>query len=208
MNEKESNMLTKSDIGDIKTHLLQVQGYYRKSLNALEQLMFKMSNPITILNDNLKYSSVVENIKVLRELDQNVEQLLAKIEKNGVIEMSCKYAEKENYGWKCNLTEKSCKFLVPNSELCADMTLEPLKLSEEQNIVLTKLDWKNIEMYLSFMKENYKKSSEFWEELAKRKDLDGEYKYPVAVKNNKLLKETDRSVERLLAKIGGVKDDE
>ena len=81
MNEKESNMLTKSDIGDIKTHLLQVQGYYRKSLNALEQLMVKMSNPITILNDNLKYSAVVENIKVLRELDQNVEQLLAKIEK-------------------------------------------------------------------------------------------------------------------------------
>lgn len=81
LNEKESNMLTKSDIGDIKTHLLQVQGYYRKSLNAWEQLMVKMSNPITILNDNLKYSSVVENIKVLRELDQNVEQLLAKIEK-------------------------------------------------------------------------------------------------------------------------------
>lgn len=115
--------------------------------------------------------------------------------------MSCKYAEEENYGWKCNLTGNSCKFLVPNSELCADMTLEPLKLSEEQNIVLTKLDWRNIEMYLSFMKENYKKSSEFWEELAKRKDLDGE-KYPVAVKNNKL-KETERSVERLLTKIGG-----
>ena len=32
-------------------------------------------------------------------------------------------------------------------------------------------------MYLSFMKENYKKSSEFWEELAKRKDLDDKYKY-------------------------------
>ena len=43
--------------------------------------MVKMSNPITILNDNLKYSSVVENVAVLRELDQNVEQLLAKIEK-------------------------------------------------------------------------------------------------------------------------------
>ena len=41
--------------------------------------MTKMSNPITILNDNIKYSSVVENVKVLRELDQNVEQLLAKI---------------------------------------------------------------------------------------------------------------------------------
>lgn len=79
MNEKESNMLTKSELGDIKTHLLQVQGYYRKSLNALEQLMIKMSNPITILNDNIKYSAVVENVKVLRELDQNVERLLAKI---------------------------------------------------------------------------------------------------------------------------------
>lgn len=81
MDTKENNTLTKSDIGDIKTHLLQVQGYYRKSLNAWEQLMSKMSNPITILNDNFKYSSVVENVAVLRELDQNVEQLLAKIEK-------------------------------------------------------------------------------------------------------------------------------
>ena len=81
MDTKENNTLTKSDIGDIKTHLLQVQGYYRKSLNAWEQLMSKMSNPITILNDNLKYSSVVENVAVLRELDQNVEQLLATIEK-------------------------------------------------------------------------------------------------------------------------------
>lgn len=79
MDKKESSSLTKSDLGDIKTHLLQVQGYYRKSLNAWEQLMTKMSNPITILNDNIKYSSVVENVKVLRELDQNVEQLLAKI---------------------------------------------------------------------------------------------------------------------------------
>ena len=76
---KENNVLTKSELGDIKTHLLQVQGYYRKSLNAWEQLMIKMSNPITILNDNLKYSSVVENVAVLRELDQNVEQLLKKI---------------------------------------------------------------------------------------------------------------------------------
>lgn len=82
MDTKENNTLTKSDIGDIKTHLLQVQGYYRKSLNAWEQLMSKMSNPITILNDNLKYSSVVENVKVLRELDQNVEQLLKKKLKN------------------------------------------------------------------------------------------------------------------------------
>lgn len=81
MDKRESNVLTKSDIGNIKTHLLQVQGYYRKSLKAWEQLMIKMSNPITILNDNLKYSSVVENVAVLRELDQNVEQLLAKIEK-------------------------------------------------------------------------------------------------------------------------------
>lgn len=79
MDKRESNVLTKSDVGDIKTHLLQVQGYYRKSLNAWEQLMVKMSNPITILNDNLKYSSVVENIKALRELEQNVEQLLKKI---------------------------------------------------------------------------------------------------------------------------------
>lgn len=79
MDKKESSSLTKSELGDIKTHLLQVQGYYRKSLNAWEQLMTKMSNPITILNDNIKYSSVVENVKVLRELDQNVEQLLAKI---------------------------------------------------------------------------------------------------------------------------------
>ena len=79
MDTKENNVLTKSDIGDIKTHLLQVQGYYRKSLNAWEQLMTKMSNPITFLNDNLKYSSVVENVAVLRELDQNVEQLLKKI---------------------------------------------------------------------------------------------------------------------------------
>ncbi len=79
MDKKESNVLTKSELGDIKTHLLQVQGYYRKSLNALEQLMVKMSNPITILNDNLKYSSVVENVAVLRELEQNVEQLLKKI---------------------------------------------------------------------------------------------------------------------------------
>lgn len=71
--------LTKYELADIKTHLLQVQGYYRKSLNAWEQLMIKMSNPITILNDNLKYSSVVENVAVLRELDQNVEQLLKKI---------------------------------------------------------------------------------------------------------------------------------
>lgn len=79
MDKRESNVLTKSELGDIKTHLIQVQGYYRKSLKAWEQLMVKMSNPITILNDNLKYSSVVENVKVLRELDQNVEQLLKKI---------------------------------------------------------------------------------------------------------------------------------
>lgn len=76
MNEKESNMLTKSELGDIKTHLFQVQGYYRKSLRALEQLM---PDPITILKDGFKYSPVVENVKVLRELDQNVEQLLKKI---------------------------------------------------------------------------------------------------------------------------------
>ena len=204
LNEKESNVLTKSELGDIKTHLLQAEVHYKKELYFWEQLAKREG----VVSECFIHPKATKNIEALRELEQNVEQLLAKIEKNGVIEMSCKYAEKENYGWKCNLTEKSCRLLVPNSELCADMTLEPLKLSEEQNIVLTKLDWKNIEMYLSFMKENYKKSSEFWEELAKRKDLDGEYKYPVAVKNNKLLKETDRSVERLLAKIGGVKDDE
>lgn len=81
MDKKESSSLTKSELGDIKTHLIQVQVYYRKSLNAWEQLMSKMSNPITILNDNLKYSSVVENVAVLRKLDQNVEQLLNKLNK-------------------------------------------------------------------------------------------------------------------------------
>ncbi len=77
MSEKESNVLTKSELADIKTHLIQVQGYYRKSLKAWEQLI---PDSITILNGNLKYSTAVENVEILRELEQNVNQLLDKIE--------------------------------------------------------------------------------------------------------------------------------
>ncbi len=73
MNEKESNMLTKSELGDIKTHLIQVQVYYRRSLKVCEQLMQRL--------ETTSNGKTVERIEVLKELEQNVEQLLDKIER-------------------------------------------------------------------------------------------------------------------------------
>lgn len=73
LNEKKSNVLTKSDLGDIKTHLLQAEGYYKKDLYFWEQLA-KREGIVSI------HPGVVENIEVLRELEQNVEQLLTRIE--------------------------------------------------------------------------------------------------------------------------------
>lgn len=77
MDKKESSSLTKSELGDIKTHLIQVQGYYRNSLKVWEQLMSRLR---TISNGNVKCSTAVERIEILRELEQNVNQLLDRIE--------------------------------------------------------------------------------------------------------------------------------
>ena len=74
LNERESNTLTKSDIGDIKTHLLQVQGYYKKRLFYLKQIDQRKDS-----EGSLEYPAVTEIIENLKELDQNVEQLLQKI---------------------------------------------------------------------------------------------------------------------------------
>ena len=76
MAKKESNALTKSELGDIETHLIWVQGYYKKRLFYLKQLEQRKDS-----EGRLEYPAVTENIKNLKELDQNVEQLLAKIEK-------------------------------------------------------------------------------------------------------------------------------
>ena len=74
MDTKENNTLTKSDIGDIKTHLLQVQGYYKKRLFYLKQIEQRKDS-----EGSLEYPAVTEIIENLKELDQNVEQLLQKI---------------------------------------------------------------------------------------------------------------------------------
>ena len=73
MDTKENNVLTKSELGDIKTHLIQVQVYYRRSLKVCEQLMQRL--------ETTSNGKTVERIEVLRELEQNVEQLLDKIER-------------------------------------------------------------------------------------------------------------------------------
>ena len=74
MAKKESNALTNSELGDIETHLIWVQGYYKKRLFYLKQLEQRKDS-----EGRLEYPAVTENIKNLKELDQNVEQLLARI---------------------------------------------------------------------------------------------------------------------------------
>lgn len=74
MDKKESNVLTKSELGDIETHLIWVQGYYKKRLFYLKQIEQRKDS-----EGSLEYPAVTEIIENLKELDQNVEQLLRKI---------------------------------------------------------------------------------------------------------------------------------
>ncbi len=75
MDKRESNALTKSDLGDIKTHLLQAKVHYKKELYFWEQLVQREG----VVSDYI-HTRLDKNIKALRELEQNVEQLLNKIE--------------------------------------------------------------------------------------------------------------------------------
>lgn len=75
MDKKESSSLTKSDLGDIKTHLLQAKVHYKKELYFWEQLVQREG----VVSDYM-HTRLDKNIKALRELEQNVEQLLNKIE--------------------------------------------------------------------------------------------------------------------------------
>lgn len=73
-NQKKGTQFTKSELGDVETHLIWVQGYYKKRLFYLKQLEQRKDS-----EGRLKYPAVTEKIKNLKELDQNVEQLLSKI---------------------------------------------------------------------------------------------------------------------------------
>lgn len=80
--DKKSNVLTKSELADIqthliyiKTHLLFVKGYYHKRLKFWKRLA-----QIKDLGSNLDSTA---NIEVLRKMEQNVEQLLTRIEEMG-----------------------------------------------------------------------------------------------------------------------------
>ena len=73
-NQKKSTQFTKSELGDIETHLIWVQGYYKKRLFYLKQIEQRKDS-----EGSLEYPAVTEIIENLKELDQNVEQLLAKI---------------------------------------------------------------------------------------------------------------------------------
>lgn len=75
MDKKESSSLTKSNLGDIKTHLLQAKVHYKKELYFWEQLVQREG----VVSDYM-HTRLDKNIKALRELEQNVEQLLNKIE--------------------------------------------------------------------------------------------------------------------------------
>lgn len=75
LDKRESNALTKSDLGDIKTHLLQAKVHYKKELYFWEQLVQREG----VVSDYI-HTRLDKNIKALRELEQNVEQLLNKIE--------------------------------------------------------------------------------------------------------------------------------
>ena len=77
MDRKGSIVLAKSDVGDIKTHLLQAKVHYKKELYFWEQLVQREG----VVSECFIYPKATKNIEVLRELEQNVEQLLAKIEK-------------------------------------------------------------------------------------------------------------------------------
>lgn len=72
--EVRSNALTKSELDDIETHLIWVQGYYRKRLYFLKQMERRKDS-----EGRLEYPAVTGIIENLRELDENVEQLLTKI---------------------------------------------------------------------------------------------------------------------------------
>lgn len=63
-------------IADIKTHLLQAKGYYKKELYFWEQLVQREG----VVSEYFIYPKATKNIEALRELEQNVEQLLNKIE--------------------------------------------------------------------------------------------------------------------------------
>lgn len=72
--EVRSNALTKSELDDIETHLIWVQGYYKKRLHFLKQMERRKDS-----EGRLEYPAVTGIIENLRELDENVEQLLTKI---------------------------------------------------------------------------------------------------------------------------------
>ena len=75
LNEKESNVLTKSELGDIKTHLLQAEVHYKKELYFWEQLAKREG----VVSECFIHQKAAKNIEALRELGQNVNQLLERI---------------------------------------------------------------------------------------------------------------------------------
>lgn len=86
-------------------------------------------------------------------------------------------------------------------QIIRNMTLEPFGT---RSIALTNREWSNVETYLMFTEEHYKKTLEVWEGLAKRKDSNGNYEYPTAVKNIETLRKSDQDAKKLLRKIKGL----
>ena len=64
------------NIADIKTHSLQAKGHYKKELYFWEQLAQREG----VVSECFIYPKATKNIKALRELEQNVKQLLDRIE--------------------------------------------------------------------------------------------------------------------------------
>lgn len=76
MDKRESSVLTKSELGDIKTHLLQAEVHYKKELYFWEQLAKREG----VVSECFIHPKATKNIEALRELEQNVNQLLNRIE--------------------------------------------------------------------------------------------------------------------------------
>lgn len=76
MDKRESSALTKSEFGDIKTHLLQAEVHYKKELYFWEQLAKREG----VVSECFIHPKATKNIEALRELEQNVNQLLNRIE--------------------------------------------------------------------------------------------------------------------------------
>lgn len=75
--------------------------------------------------------------------------------------------------------------------------------TEVRSIALTNHEWSNVETYLMFTEEYFRKMVETWEELAQKKDLDGNLEHPIAAKNVEFLREAKQDAGELLRKIKG-----